>query len=243
MLLLMINDDEKHYYFAVKSKLELYSSEWLRSKKQSITNGDNCFQNALNDALDYQQIKKDLQEISKPQPYINQYNWKDINFSLHKEDWKKFEQNNKEFALNILFVPHSKKERSHAYISKYNHKHKKQVILLMITDDGKRWHYLAVKSLSALLRGISSSNNGDFYCLNCFHSYHTHNKLKKQERVFNNHDYCRVDMPKEHEKIKCSPGDKSLKAPFIIYIDLECLLKKVRSCEINPENSYTEKKS
>ena len=45
----MINDDEKYYYFAVKSKLELYSSEWLRSKEQSITNGDNCFQNALSD--------------------------------------------------------------------------------------------------------------------------------------------------------------------------------------------------
>ena len=30
-LLLMINDDEKYYYFAVKSKLELYSSEWLKS--------------------------------------------------------------------------------------------------------------------------------------------------------------------------------------------------------------------
>ena len=29
----MINDDEKYYYFAVKSKLELYSSEWLKSKK------------------------------------------------------------------------------------------------------------------------------------------------------------------------------------------------------------------
>ena len=57
VLLLMINDDdddEKYYYFAVKSKLELYSSEWLRSKKESITNEDNCFQNALNDALDYQ---------------------------------------------------------------------------------------------------------------------------------------------------------------------------------------------
>ena len=50
----MNNDyDEKYYYFAVKSKLELYSSEWLRSKKESITNKDNCFQNALNDALDY----------------------------------------------------------------------------------------------------------------------------------------------------------------------------------------------
>ena len=39
-LLLMINDDEKYYYFAVKSKLELYSSEWLKSKKESITNDD-----------------------------------------------------------------------------------------------------------------------------------------------------------------------------------------------------------
>ena len=71
----MINDhDEKYYYFAVKSKLELYSSEWLRSKKESITNKDNYFQNALNDALDYQRIKKDPQKISKRRPYINQYN-------------------------------------------------------------------------------------------------------------------------------------------------------------------------
>ena len=45
VLLLMINDDdnEKYYYFAVKSKLELYSFEWLRSKKESITSEDNCF--------------------------------------------------------------------------------------------------------------------------------------------------------------------------------------------------------
>ena len=96
----------------------------------------------------------------------------------------------------------------------------------MITDDGKRWHYLAVRSLTALLRRITSNHHGDFYCLNCFHSYTTHNKLKKHERVCNNHDYCHVDMPKEHEKIKYLPGEKSLKAPFIICADLECLLKK-----------------
>ena len=62
VLLLMINDndddeeDEKYYYFAVKGKLELYSPEWLRNKKESITNQDTCFQNALNDSLDYQRI-------------------------------------------------------------------------------------------------------------------------------------------------------------------------------------------
>ena len=88
----------------------------------------------------------------------------------------------------------------------------------MITDDGERWHYLAVRSLSALLRGISLSNNGDFYGLNCFHSYRTFNKLKKYERVCNNHCYCHIDMPGEGKNIlEYSPGDKSLKAPFIIY--------------------------
>ena len=64
VLSLMINDDDENYYhFAVKSKLELYSSKWLTNKKEEITNGDNCFQNALNGALDYQSVKKDPQEI------------------------------------------------------------------------------------------------------------------------------------------------------------------------------------
>ena len=144
--------------------------------------------------------------------------------------------------MNILFVLHNKKEIEQAYISKYNYKHKKQVILLMITDDGKKWLDFAVRSLTTFLRGITSNHCRDFYCLNCFHSYCALNKLKKHERVCNNHDYCHVDIPKEHEKIKYVPGEKSLKVPFTIYVNLECLPKKVQSSQNNPENSYTEKK-
>ena len=51
-------------------------------------------------------------------------------------------------------------------------------------------------------------------------------------------------MPEEVENIlECSPGDKSLKAPFITYADLECLLKKKQFCQNNPENSYTQRKT
>ena len=70
-------ESKKYYYFAVKSKLELYSPEWLRSKKESITGKDNCFQNPLNDSVDYQTIKTHPERISKLKPCINQYNWKD----------------------------------------------------------------------------------------------------------------------------------------------------------------------
>ena len=71
----------------------------------------------------------------------------------------------------------------------------------MITNDNENWHYLAVKSISALFRGITSNNNGDYYCLNCFHSYRTNIKFKRHERLCSKHDYCHVKMPKEDIKI------------------------------------------
>ena len=64
--------------------------------------------------------------------------------------------------------------------SKHNLSRENQVILLMITD-GKKWHYLAVEGLSALLRGITSNHNGDFYYLNCLHSYNTRDGLKNMK--------------------------------------------------------------
>ena len=222
---------------------ELYSLGWLRRKKEAIINGHNDFQNALDDASNYQNIERNPQRISKLKPYINKYNWEGIEFPAGPKDWKKFERNNKTIALNVLFIPHNAETIRVAYRSEYNHKRKKQVILLMITD-GKKWHYLAVTNLSALLAKKSSNHDGDFYCLNCFNSYTTKNKLKEHEEICNNHDSCRIEMPKWVEKIlKYNPGEKSLKAPFAIYLDLECLLKKEQSCQNNPEKSYTEKKA
>ena len=87
----------------------------------------------------------------------------------------------------------------------------------MITDNDKNWHYLAVKSISKLLNGITSNHNGDFYCLNCFHSYTTKEKLKKHEKICKDHDFCYPKMPDEDNKfLKYNPGEKSLKVPFII---------------------------
>ena len=89
VILLMINDEANNcYYFAVKNLSELYSLGWLRSKKEAIINGDNNFQNALDDALNYQNIERDQLRISKLKPYINKYNWEGIEFSAGPKDWK-----------------------------------------------------------------------------------------------------------------------------------------------------------
>ena len=126
----------------------------------------------------------------------------------------------------MLYIPYKTKSISVAYASKFNNKRKKQKILLMITN-GKKQHYLAVTDISALFQKISSNHDGDFYCLNFFGSYTTKNKLKEHEEICNNNESCSIDMPSWAEKtLKYNPGEKSLKAPFTICLDLECLLKK-----------------
>ena len=62
------------------------------------------------------------------------------------------------------------------------------------SDGIHKWRYIALKSvptdngfnrptrsLSRLLRGITSNNNGDFYCLDCLHSFRTDNVLKNMK--------------------------------------------------------------
>ena len=161
----------------------LDSPKWLKNKKATINpqnKDDRCFRYALTVTLNYEQIKDHPERISKIKHVIDKCNWKGINFPSHSKDWKKFEPNNKSVALNILYVPHNTEKIRRAYKSKYNLTREIQVILLMTTD-GEKWHYLAVKSLSALFRRIAGNNNGDFYCLNCFQSYATENKLQKHK--------------------------------------------------------------
>ena len=74
------------------------------------------------------------ERISNIKPFINQYNWKDIDFPAGIKDWKKFERNNEAIALTILSIPHNTKTVNLSYKSKYNRKRENQVVLLMITN-------------------------------------------------------------------------------------------------------------
>ena len=201
------------------------SSEWLHNKGVTInpknTKNNNCFQYAITVSLNHQNINYNPERISKLNPFINNYHWKDIEFPSQSTVWRKFEYN-KAIALNILFVPYNTKEIMQAYISEHNDERNNQVNLLMITDGTSNWHYIAIKNMSELLRGITSNHNGDFYCLNCLHSYRTKSKL--------NHDFCHLKMPDvDNNVLESKPGKKSLKHLFIIYADLECLLLKMNN--------------
>ena len=88
------------------------SPKWLKDKKSTINpknNNHKCFQYAVTLALNLGNINNHPEKISKIRPFMDQYNWKDIDFPAMSKDWKKFESNN-EIALNILYVPYNTKK-------------------------------------------------------------------------------------------------------------------------------------
>ena len=90
-----------------------------------------------------------------------------------------------------------------------------------------------------MLKGITSNHKGDFYCLDCFHSYRTKEALEKHIKVWEDKDYCYIEMPNKIKSLKYHPGFKSMRALFAIYADLESFLKKMDTCINDPDKPST----
>ena len=111
---------------------------------------------------------------------------------------------------------------AYAYVFKNNSNREKQVIVLMISNEEKQWHYLAVKN----------------YCVNCLHLFRTKIKLESHKRLYVNKDFCNVVMSSEGTKIlEFNQYKKSDKVPFIIYADIESIIQKIDGCKNNLKNS------
>ena len=103
------------------------SPECIKHKKVTIktqnTKDNKCFQYAIIAALNYQNINRNPERISKLKPFIDNYNWDNIDFPAGHKDFSAFKKNNSETAMNILYVPYKTKEIRQAYISKHNKTH------------------------------------------------------------------------------------------------------------------------
>ena len=83
----------------------IQSPDWIKNKKctSNPQNKDNkCFQYSIIIALYNKEIKNNPERISKIKPFINNLNWKNINFPPEEQDYKTFEMNNKSIALKIF---------------------------------------------------------------------------------------------------------------------------------------------
>ena len=125
--------------------------KWLASKKAVLNprneEDEECFKWAVIAALHHEDIQKDLQRISKLEPYSDLYNWEGLELPCDSQQIDKFEKNNKDIAVNVLYLHPKKKVKARVKSQSSGDQMgiqlaSKVVNLLLITDGEKSTLYL-----------------------------------------------------------------------------------------------------
>ena len=115
-------------------------------------------------------------------------------------------------------------------------------INLMITKQGENTHYSYVKRLTALLYDQNRHNESKHFCKRCLHGYTTIDLLEKHKPECKGllKSPTRTEMPKQGDnKMVFKNFYKQMKAPYVVYADFECVLKKIATCEPDNKQSFT----
>ena len=187
---------------------------------------------------DNERIDKDLKSKE------DTLNMDGIDYPVKLKDIKKFEKQNPDISISIL--GYTEEDKIHPLrISDYTKSkegRKHNIILLLITKKNNS-HYCLVKNLSRLLSSQVTKHNGKaYFCLNCFNSYQTQEKLDHHKEYCSEKESMKITMPPPETYLKFKNFVHGERAPFAIYADFESILKPVKDKE-NPDNnlSYTNK--
>ena len=200
--------------------------EWIGKKKAVINpknTDDECFKWAVIAALHNEEIDRDPQRITKLEPFADRYKWGE--FPMPIEKIGKFEKENPEIAVNVLFA--SKKSVYIARRSSYNCKRRRVNLLLIV--DGEKRHYTAIKSLSRLLKSLNANHNRAYhFCVNCLNGFRTESERDKHYEYCSSNGEVKVKKPKEKDKwLQFYDGQCQFKVPSMLYADFESILKPV----------------
>ena len=214
----------------------------LKNKKAiiNVQNRDNqCSRWAIRAALFPAQRGTNVARTSS-YPTEDGLNFAGIDFPTPVSQFDRLERQNQNLAINVFgweggnVVVHRISEMD-GRIPRIN---------LMLTTNGEKTHYSYVKRLSALLFDQSKNSNSKHFCERCLHGYTTEELLERHKPECKGllKSPTRTEMPKEGEnKMKFQNYNKQMKAPYVVYADFECLVKKISTCEPNNKHSFTVK--
>ena len=206
---------------------------------------DKCFLwsvlRALNPKVDHpERIDKDLRSKE------DTLNMEGISYPVDFQGIDRFERQNLDISISIL--GYNAYEKVYPLkISDYTKAIKKEErrkydIVLLLLKDGENSHYCLVKNISALLTTQLNKRKSKFYyCLNCLNGYDEEEKLDKHKEYCSEKECIKINMPPKGTYLQFNKFSNTEKAPFDIYADFESLIKPLKSCDPNPNRSYTNK--
>ena len=250
------NAEGSGWVFVKIESLVLHTTKWnslnassyidlppfLKNKKAIINmknEDDKCFMWSVLRALNLkdknaERIDRDLRSKQ------DTINMNGIEYPVKIQKIKRFEHLNPNISINVLGY-NGDKSIYPLTVSKV--KGAEHEINLMLIKNGENSHYCLVKDMSALLSAQKSKHNGKIhFCMNCLNSFNNKERLEKHKEYCYNNKCVKIEMPQpEKSKLRFKNFYRSEKAPFVIYVDFESLIKPMDSCNPDQNKSYTMK--
>ena len=176
--------------------------DWI-SRKGGVINPKNeideeCFKWSVVAALYYTDIRSYPERISNLTRFEDNYDWCGLEFPLSIKGNSECEKKNN-VIVNVLGV-----EEKKVYVlrgKKYDYR--KKVVNLLLIVDGERIHYMAIKSLSRLLRSSNTKHKcKQHFCMNCLHGFQYEESRDKHFEYCKDNETVRIRMPKKGSLIK-----------------------------------------
>ena len=172
-------------------------------------------------------------------------NMEGINYPVDFRGIDRFERQNPNISISILGYNAYEKVyplKISEYTKAKKDKGRKYDIALLLLKDGENSHYCLIKNISALLTSQQNKRKSKFYyCLNCLSGYDSEEKLNNHKDYCSEKECIKINMPPEGTYLQFDKFFNTEKAPFVIYADFESLIKPLKSCDPNPNKSYTNK--
>ena len=186
-----------------------------------------CFLWSLLAALHPQE--KNPQRVNKYKKYTNEICMKGIDFPVKIGDIPKVERMNKNLSINVYGCELTDKVNGFypLYISpqlKCNH-----VNLLLVSNHTTN-HYCLIKDLNKMLYHLTKHKGKKYFCTHCLHGFTAQVLLQNHIEGCYKHDPTSVKLPEGRQSfMEFKDWKKTMKVPYVIYADFECILEPIPS--------------
>lgn len=190
----------------------------------NVRNNDNmCFKYAVLSAI--HPVELNPQRTVKYMRFFDELRFDNITFPIQIKDIGKFEALNPNISINVYMFDEKREKILTLRMTKavkQNHIH------LLLLVQGDLGHYCWIKYMSRLLSSQLSKNcKKKLFCDRCLNYFYDQQKLESHTEKCPLQNECTIEMPTaENNIIRFKNIGNQLKAPFIIYADIETLLKE-----------------
>lgn len=220
----------KYEPYAGASYIEV--PKFLRDKKAiiNVKNKDNeCFKYAVLSALF--PAEKNVDRVQKYKPFEHLVDFS-MTFPVDVVKIKKFEQQNPLISINVyMYHDDTKSVRPIRLTKEVKEKH---IHLLMLTEQTSnvnvvKSHYCWIKNLGALLgKQVSLHKTRKVFCDRCLNHFTDQTKLNDHLINCCKQNNCKIQVPRRSDNIlNFKNYSKQLMVPFIVYADIESILKNI----------------